>query len=144
MLRRYTRLSLGGIISHLHYDIQLSEFRSAHPNIYTELQPYACNVQRPDHHDTAGSIHHSRRISQESSERTNLPYYDRHCKGRSSPLSARGKKSPLSYSAPYIKAPLEVNLVVRSGSGGRQTNSAAAPVWSHHDPPAKPGILQKI
>ena len=63
--------------------------------------------------------------------------------GRSSPSFAQGAKSSLSYSAPYIKALFDVYLVVRSGSGGRQTNSAAAPVWSYHDPPAYPEMSQK-
>ena len=135
--RRHRRLLLGGIVFHYHYDILLSEFGSARLNICTEMQHYVHVAQRPDLHGTAKSIHHSRRISQESSERMNLL-----CFGRSSPFFARGRKSSLLYSAPYMKARLEVYLVVRSGSGGRQTNSAAAPVCSHRDPPAKP-ILYK-
>ena len=135
-LRIHTRLSQGISICPHHYGNLPSEFRSARLNICTELQSYARDTPRPDLHGTAGSNHHSRRISQESSERTNLRYYDIHCKG--DPFLARGAKSLVSYSAPYIKARLEVYLVVRSGSGGRHTNSAAAPVWSNHDPPAKP------
>ena len=56
-------------------------------------------------------------------------------KGKSSPSFTRGANSPLSYSAPYMYASLDVYFVVRSG--GRQTNSAAAPGWSYQDPPAK-------
>ena len=79
--RRHRRLSLGGIVFHYHSDILLSEFGSARLNICTEMQQYARQLPRPDLHGTAGSIHHSRRISQESSERTNLQYSYTHCKG---------------------------------------------------------------
>ena len=79
--RRHRRLLLGGIVFHYHYGILLSEFGSARLNIYTEMQHCGCKPQKPDHHGTAGSIPHSRRISQESSERTNLRYYDTHCRG---------------------------------------------------------------
>ena len=78
---RHRRLLLGGTVFHYHYDILLSEFRSARLNICTEMQHYVHVAQRPDLHSTAKSIHHSRRISQESSERTILRYYDTHCKG---------------------------------------------------------------
>ena len=66
---------------HHNYDDLLSELRSARPSIYIELQLCASGVLRPDPHGTEGSIHHSRRISQESSERTNLLYSCTHCKG---------------------------------------------------------------
>ena len=79
--RHHRRLLLGGIVFHYHYDILLSEFGSARLNICTELQHSGRNVQRPDPHGTEGSIPHSRKISQESSVRTNLRYYDTHCKG---------------------------------------------------------------
>ena len=77
----HRRLSLGGTVFHYHYDILLSEFGSARLNICTEMQICTCSVRRLDLHGTAGSIHHSRRISQESSERTNLQYSYTHCKG---------------------------------------------------------------
>ena len=77
----HRRLLLGGIVFHYHYGILLSEFGSARLNIYTAMQHSGCKPQKPDHHGTEGSIPHSRRISQESSERTNLRYYDTHCRG---------------------------------------------------------------
>lgn len=60
--------------------------------------------------------------------------------GRSLPAS--WPNSLLSYSDPYMYATTEVNFVVRSGSRGRQTNSAAAPVWSYQEPPANPEKLR--
>ena len=78
---RHRQLLLGVTIFHYHYDILLSAFGSARLDICTELQLCGWQIQRPDPHGTAGSIHHSRRISQESSERTNLQYSYTHCRG---------------------------------------------------------------
>ena len=78
---RHRQLLLGVPIFHYHYDILLSEFGSARLNICTEMQHYARQIQRPDLHGTAKSNHHSRRIFQESSERTNLQYSYTHCRG---------------------------------------------------------------
>ena len=78
--RRHRRLSQGGIVFHHHYGTLLSEFGSARLNICTEMQLYDLLIPPPDHHGTEGSNHHSRRISQESSERTNLQYSYTHCR----------------------------------------------------------------
>lgn len=44
----------------------------------------------------------------------------------------------MSYSDPYTYAVPEVNPEMKSGSRGKQTNSAAAPVWYYKEPPANP------
>ena len=77
MIRR--RLLQGITVSHLDYFVHLAKFHSARLGICTELQLCGSGNPRPDLHGTAKSIPHSRRISRESSERTNLRFYDTHC-----------------------------------------------------------------
>ena len=79
-LRSHTWPSPDRTISHHHYGVHRLEFRSARPDIYTELQIYDYSPPRLDLQSTKGSIHHNRRIFQESSERTNLRYSYTHCK----------------------------------------------------------------
>lgn len=50
----------------------------------------------------------------------------------------------MSYSDAHTYAVPEVNPEIKSGSSGKQTNSAAAPVCSYKEPQANPEKKRKI